>query len=109
VWALPGGRMLRRESLKEAAIRIAKEYGLGFGRLYLVGVFPVSFATRSDISIAMAALDVRGQPIVDDVEFSKFKWSKNPPRNLGTNYRRMVSKWLHGSMSDDFLRLNKIP
>ena len=43
VWALVGGRMLRGENLLQSASRIAREYGLRVGRLYLNGVFPVNF------------------------------------------------------------------
>jgi len=53
-WSLIGGRFLYGESLMERARRIAGEYGMGFRDLYLVGVFPVKFNARSDVSIAVA-------------------------------------------------------
>jgi len=108
VWALPGGRMWHGESVKQCARRIAKEYGLRFEGLYLVGVFPVKFPKRSDVSIAVAVSHISGEPRVDGFEFSRFAWMKTPPVRLGANYRRMVSKWQDASESRDFLRLNQL-
>jgi hypothetical protein len=61
-----GGRMLYREDLSSAARRIAQEYGLEFKRLHLVGVFPVSFPNRSDVTVVLAALTVSGEPTLTD-------------------------------------------
>jgi ADP-ribose pyrophosphatase YjhB (NUDIX family) len=108
VWALPGGRVWRGESIKQCARRIAKEYGLRFQALCLIGVFPIKFPRRSDISIAVAALQISGEPEVDGFEFSRFAWMKAPPQRLGANYKRMVSKWQSVSGSKDFLRLNQL-
>ena len=108
VWALPGGRLLYHESLKQCAKRIAREYGLRFEELYLNGVFPVSFRKRSDVTISLAAQDATGDPKPDGVEFSKFVWSKRAPHGVGGNYRRMVTKWLAASKSEDFLKLNRL-
>ena len=108
VWALPGGRIWHGESIKQCARRIAKEYGLRFEELCLIGVFPIKFPKRSDISIAVAASQVSGEPKVDGFEFSRFAWMKAPPRRLGANYRRMISKWQDASESKDFLELNRV-
>ncbi len=108
VWALPGGRILRGEYVKQCASRIAKQYGLEFEELYLVGVFPVNFPKRSDISITVAALKVAGEPKIDGFEFSKFVWKKDPPKRLGTNYARMITKWQAASKSKQFLKLNRL-
>lgn len=108
VWALPGGRMLYREDLRNAAQRIARAYGLRFGNLYLVGVFPVSFRNRSDVSVALAATHPSGTPTPDGFEFTKFKWTKTVPRRSGANYRRMISKWKQARKSREFLKLNRI-
>lgn len=108
VWAFPGGRILRGENVKQCARRIARQYGLGLGEFYLVGVFPVNFPKRSDISITVAALKVSGEPKTDGFEFSKFAWSKTPPKRLGVNYGRMLAKWLAASKSKEFLRLNQL-
>jgi len=108
VWALPGGRILRGENLLQCAARIGKEYGLSFKRLYLNGVFPINFQWRDDISICLAAREVSGDPLLDDFEFSKFIWRKNPPPRAGTNYVLMVSKWQHASNSKEFLSLNRL-
>jgi len=108
VWALLGGRILWRESLRQCAFRIAKEYGLGLGRLYLNGVFPVSFPNRSDVVISLAARRISGQPRVDGVEFSKFTWSRKPPSRLGHNYLRMVTNWNRVRRATDYLKLNRL-
>jgi ADP-ribose pyrophosphatase YjhB (NUDIX family) len=108
VWALPGGRVLHGENIKHCADRIARQYGLGFKGLYLVGVFPVNFPRRADVSIAVAVSDLSGEPMVDGFEFSKFAWRKAPPNGLGANYGRMVVKWVAASKSKDFLRLNRL-
>jgi len=109
VRALPGGRLLYRESLTHVAGRIADEYGLMFGRLFLVGVFPVSFPRRSDVSVALAAVPARGNARVDGFEFSKFIWLKRAPRGIGLNYGKMISEWLSKRESREYLRLSVIP
>jgi len=108
VWAAPGGRMLRGESVVQAARRVSKEYGLGFCELYLIGVFPIKSRFRSDVAIAVAARDISGQPLADGKEFSSMKWFKILPRTLGANYRRMTIKWLAACRSRDFLALNRL-
>jgi hypothetical protein len=108
VWALPGGRILLGERLRQCALRIAKAYGLGFGRLYLNGVFPVSFPNRSDVVISLAARGISGQPRVDGFEFSKFTWTGKPPNRLGHNYLRMVTNWNRVCRSKDYLNLSRL-
>ena len=108
VWALPGGRIAHRENIKQSARRIARHYGLRFRELYLVGVFPVNFPKRADISVAVAASEVSGEVVADGFEFSRFAWMKTPPKRLGANYGRMVAKWLEASKSKAFLTLNRL-
>jgi len=108
VWALLGGRILYGENLFQSARRIANEYGLEFERLYLNGVFPITFQHRSDMVISLAARRLSGSPCVDGFEFSKFIWSKTPPNGLGTNYLRMILNWRRAVKSYEFLRLNRL-
>ena len=108
VWALLGGRVLRGENLQQCADRIAKEYGLHYKKLYLNGVYPVTFRNRSDIVISLAARNISGQSQVDGFEFSKFKWTPNPPRNLGANYLRMVRGWQTRMYSREFLKHSQL-
>jgi hypothetical protein len=100
--------MLHGENLLQSASRIAKEYGLLLGRVYLNGVFPVNFPNRADVAISLAARTVSGEAQVDGFEFSKFIWAKRPPMQLGDNYLRMVRNWNHVAKSKEFLRLSRL-
>ena len=93
VWATPGGRMGRGESLRRAADRILREYGLRAGNLFLVGVFPVRFPTRADVTICLASNEPGGHPIADGYEFSSFRWIRNVPAKTGSNYGKMIRRW----------------
>lgn len=105
VWALVGGRVLRGEKLRQCANRIATEYGLGFEKLYLNGIYPVTFPNRSDIVISLVARSISGQPKIDGHEFSKFKWTSTPPKPIGANYLRMVIAWQTKMNSEEYLKL----
>ncbi|MHB8700387.1 MAG: NUDIX hydrolase [Nitrososphaerales archaeon] len=107
-WSLVGGRILSGERLESSAKRIGKEYGMSFKELYLVGVFPKTFESRSDIVISVAACDLGGEAIVEGKEFSNMVWRKREPSGLGSNYHLMFSKWMKVKESKEFLRLNRI-
>ena len=77
VWALPGGRLLRGESLQAAVARVLDEYTLIASNLILVGVFPIRFRERSDVSICIAAKHAGGDAQPDGKEFTKFLESSN--------------------------------
>jgi len=85
--------MSRGENLRKAADRILREYGLRAGNLFLVGVFPVRFPTRADVTICLASNEPSGQPIADGYEFSSFRWMRNVHSKTGLNYRKMIQKW----------------
>jgi len=54
-WALPGGRIVKKESLHATANRQLMEIGIrSRGGYELVGVYPVNFKRRSDISICLS-------------------------------------------------------
>ena len=85
--------MGRSENLRNAAKRIINEYGLKATNLFLVGVFPVKFSTRADVTICLASNRISGNAIADGYEFSSFKWTTNIPAKTGGNYRKMIRKW----------------
>jgi hypothetical protein len=100
--------MLHGENLLQSASRIAKEYGLLFGRLYINGIFLVNFPNRADVAISLAARAVSGETQIDEYEFSKFIWAMKPPKKLGGNYLRMVRNWSDVAKSKELLRLNRL-
>lgn len=100
--------MLHGENLLQSASRIANEYGLRIGRIYLNGVFPVRFPNRADVAVSLAARVASGEARIDWYEFSKFVWTSRPPRGLGGIYLRMVRHWNQVSKSKEFLRLSRL-
>lgn len=101
--------MLYHESLFGSAARIASEYGMSFNKLHLVGVYPTFFPRRSDVAIAIAAVDISGKPTADGFEFSQFRWLRQPPAGIGANYRRMVCDWKRKRKSRTYLELSSVP
>jgi hypothetical protein len=105
VWALPGGRVLKRETLQSAAARILSGYGLSANSFHLVGVFPINFPTRSDLAICLASRRIEGVARPDGFEFSSFQWANKLPNRLGANYRRMIMRWRRMEVETRALRL----
>jgi len=108
VWATPGGRVFRGESLRKAGRRILLEYGLSAHDLFLVGVFPVKFPTRADVTICLASNKPAGIPIADGYEFSSFKWTRKVPSWTGANYVKMILRWRLLRRNAQALRFTKI-
>lgn len=107
-WALPGGRLRRGEDLQAAGRRILADYYLTVDDFFLVGVFPISFPSRSDIPICVATKHFAGEPKPEGREFSNFQWTKKLPNRLGTNYRRMIKRWRQMTRKRQILRFNRL-
>lgn len=95
VWALPGGRLFKGERTRAAAVRILAKYRLSVRDLFLVGVFPIRFPSRSDVPICVAGRIAKGEATPDGKEFTSFRWTSQLPADLGTNYKRMIQQWRH--------------
>src|SRR5208337_1003478 len=93
VWALPGGRIHLREDISTAARRNLTAQGIHAEDFFLVGVFPISFPSRFDISICIAARHFSGKVKPDGTEFKRIGWFKSLPRETGQNYRKMIVRW----------------
>jgi ADP-ribose pyrophosphatase YjhB (NUDIX family) len=106
--ALPGGRVGKGENLQAAATRVLAEYGLAARELYLVGVFPMKFPSRSDFPVCVAGRYPRGEARPDYMEFSSFYWTRQLPKGLGANYRRMMMKWRKIKRKPQVLRFNRL-
>jgi ADP-ribose pyrophosphatase YjhB (NUDIX family) len=108
VWATPGGRIHLGEGLAEAARRILSSHGLGANGFYLVGVFPIRFPSRFDISVCLAATSFSGSPIPGGTEFTKVGWFKKLPRRTGKNYVEMIERGRRMRKSAYVMKLNRI-
>lgn len=92
-WALPGGRIIKGESLRDTADRQMTEIGLRPSSDYdLVGVYPVNFSRRSDVSICLSTRAAFRQEPRPTKELARYTWRQlnDLPTRLGSNYRRML-------------------
>ena len=93
-WALPGGRIIKGESLRDTADRQMTEIGLRPSSNYdLVGVYPVNFSRRSDVSICLSTCVTPRQEPQPTKELARYAWRQfnDLPMHLGSNYRRMLN------------------
>ena len=96
------------ESLAKAARRVLSSHGIVANGFYLVGVFPIRFPSRFDISICVATRSFSGDPIPDGAEFKKIGWFRNLPKGTGKNYVEMIEKWRKIRRSAQILKLNQV-
>lgn len=106
-WALPGGRIRLREDLRRAVRRILVAHNVKTESLYLVGVFPISFPSRQDISIRVPAKYWYGHAVPDGTGFKKVRWFRNLPRRTGGNYRKMLKIWRGMSAMPELIAFNR--
>jgi len=97
VWALIGGRVLRGESFEEVAIRHCRESGLRISEVQQLGVYPVVFRSRHDITVCVTARMISGVPRPTK-EMTRYRWFRNSLLGkispIGGNYRKMLRQWL---------------
>lgn len=100
VWALPGLRMYKGESINDTLQRIAAdELGLEIpvAKKQLVGQYVGKFSTennRQDISTAYAVKVVTSQPIeINPEHFSQYKFIKTVPKPIGAMYKYYLEKY----------------
>ena len=101
-WALPGGRIVKKESLHETARRQLEEIGLcPSGDYRLVGVYPVNFKRRSDITISLSTYLLSLQEPKPTRELARYIWRplNDLPSRLGSNYRTMLRDFRDGHYS----------
>ena len=73
--ALPGGRIIKGESLRDTADRQMTEIGLRPSSDYdLVGVYPVNFSRRSDVSICLSTCVTSRQEPRPTLELARYSW-----------------------------------
>ena len=97
VWALIGGRILRGETLEAAAVRQCLESGLKASNVQQLGLYPVIFPSRHDLSICFAAKLRSGNP-TPTKEMPRYRWWKKHQLSkispIGANYKRMLHDWI---------------
>jgi ADP-ribose pyrophosphatase YjhB (NUDIX family) len=97
VWALIGGRILRGESFEAAAVRHCRETGLRISGVRQLGVYPVVFRSRHDITVCVTARIASGIPRPTK-EMARYRWFKNSLLGrispIGGNHRKMLRHWL---------------
>lgn len=100
VWALPGLRMYKGESINDTLQRIAAdELGLEIpvAKKQLVGQYVGKFSTennRQDISTAYAVKVDKSQPInINTDHFSQYKIVKTVPESIGSMYKYYLEKY----------------
>jgi ADP-ribose pyrophosphatase YjhB (NUDIX family) len=108
VWALPGGRIRIGENVVKTARRVLSSHGLTANDFHLVGVYPMKFLSRFDISICLATENFSGAPVPDGTEFKKIGWFRNLPKRTGKNYVEMIEKWRKMRRSPQALKFNQI-
>jgi len=96
VWALLGGRMTRGESFAQTAIRHCRKSGIEIHKPCFVGVYPIKFPSRHDITVCLSAKWKSGSP-VSTIELSRYRLFEinrlHEIRPIGTNYQRMLRDW----------------
>lgn len=96
VWALIGGRILRGESLKAAAVRHSLKSGLKVFGVQLLGLYPVMFRSRHDLTIGLAAELRSGDP-KQTHEMTRYRWWKKDQIGrispIGGNYKKILEAW----------------
>jgi ADP-ribose pyrophosphatase YjhB (NUDIX family) len=92
-WALPGGRIIKGESLRQTADRQLHEIGLRpTGDCMLVGVYSTNFRHRSDISICLSTCLPSPQELQRTKKLVRYVWRHldDLPSRVGSSYKKML-------------------
>lgn len=92
VWAVVGGVIRRGEHPEVAAKRHLRTYGIKVDALKPIGVFQNHCRLRHNISVAYLGTGAT-TPTKLDMEFSRFQWFDDPPKNMGGMYLKMIESW----------------
>ena len=96
LWALLRERMARGESFAQTAIRQCRKSGLRIHTPHFIGVYPVKFPTRHDMTICMAAEWKSGTRTATN-ELSRCRWFETRKlhhiRTIGANCQKMLRNW----------------
>jgi len=96
VWALPAGRMARGESFAQTAIRQCRRSGVRIHTPRFIGVYPVKFPSRHNITTCMVAEWKSGTPVPTN-ELLRYRWFEaGKPQKIqpvGANYKKMLQDW----------------
>lgn len=97
-WALPGGRIIKKECLRDTANRQLEEIGISpTGNYRLIGVYPVNFRRRSDITICLCTRVSKDQEPQPTRELVRYAWRSlgDLPSRIGSNYGEMLRDFKH--------------
>lgn len=85
--------MARGESFVQTAIRQCRKSGFQIRTPHFIGVYPIKFPSRHDITACMVAEWKSGTPVPTN-ELSRYRWfdkgELSEIKPIGANYRKML-------------------